>query len=77
MRFAAALTATGLLSFLILEIAKIVLEPVVAYLLAVLAAGVAIAFKIAMIGLVLMLGVGAIGVGIYVYRRTRQDPLDA
>ena len=69
MRFTAALTATGLLSYLILEIAKILLAPLVAYLLGVLA----IVLKVAAIagGIGLMIGLAA--VGFYVYRRTRRN----
>ncbi|MEQ8331554.1 MAG: hypothetical protein RH859_13940 [Longimicrobiales bacterium] len=71
MRFAAALSVTGLLGFVILEALKILLAPLAAWLLA-----------IAMVGVKLLLIVGAVvgacvavGVGVYVYKRTRKDPL--
>ena len=64
MRFAAAITATGLLSFLLLEIAKLFIAPLIAWALGVLA----IALKV----LLLALAVGAaIGVGVYFYRRSK------
>ena len=65
MRFAATLTATGLLGFLLLEALKILLAPVGLWLLGV-----------AMLGLkIVLIAVGvsvALGVGIFVYRRVQR-----
>lgn len=65
MRFAAAITATGLLSFLLLEIAKMFMAPIVAWVIGVLA----IALKFLLIALAAGL---AIGVGVYFYRRSKE-----
>ena len=70
MRFAATLTATGLLGFLLLEALKIILAPVGVWLL-----GVAmVALKLVLIAV----GVSvAVAVGVFVYRRTQKagDPV--
>ena len=58
MRALAPVALTGLASLILLEILKIVMEPVVAWLLVVLA-----------LGLKITLGVAVVGVGIYFARR--------
>jgi hypothetical protein len=70
MRFAATLTATGLLSYLVLEIAKLFMAPIVAWVIGLLT----VVFKIAFI--VLALGI-LVGVGIYFYRRSRDVAVEA
>ena len=65
MKALAPLAFTGLVSLILLEILKIIMEPVVAWLLGVLA-----------LGLKISLGLIAIGVVIYLirrYYRTRND----
>lgn len=66
MKFAASLTATGLISLLVLEALKILLAPVAAWLLGL----VMVAVKIALI----TLGVGlALGVSVWAFRRYRRS----
>ena len=61
MRALAPLAFTGLVSLILLEILKIIMEPVVAWLLGVLA-----------LGLKISLALIAIGVAIYLVRRSYQ-----
>ncbi len=73
MRMAASLTVTGFVGFLILEALKILLAPLAAWLLVVAAFGLKIvAIAVAVLGACL-----AIGVGVYVYRRTRRSAVQA
>jgi len=65
MKFAAGLTVTGILGFLLLEALKIIMVPVTAWVMGLLV----VALKIALIGLVLMV---VIGVGIFLYRRQQK-----
>jgi hypothetical protein len=58
MRAAATLSLTGLLGVILLELAKIVMEPVVAWMIGVL-----------LLGLKIGLGLIAVGVTIFVVRR--------
>ncbi len=65
MKFAAGLTVTGILGFLLLEALKIIMVPVTAWVMGLLA----IALKIVLIGLVLVV---VIGVGIFLYSRQQK-----
>lgn len=65
MKFAAGLTVTGILSFLLLEALKIVMVPVTAWVMALLA----LALKIVLICIVL--GV-VIGLGVFFYKRQQK-----
>jgi hypothetical protein len=65
MKFAAGLTVTGILGFLLLEALKIIMVPVTAWVMGLLA----IALKIALIALVLVV---VIGVGIFLYSRQQK-----
>ena len=65
MRFAAGLTASGIIGFLLLEALKILMVPITAWVMGLLA----LALKL----LLITLGVGAaLGVGFFVYRRSRK-----
>ena len=65
MRFAAGLTASGIIGFLLLEALKILMVPITAWVMGLLA----MALKI----LLVSLGVAtAIGVGVFFYRRSRR-----
>lgn len=65
MRFAAGLTATGIIGWLLLEALKILMVPITAWVMGLLA----VALKI----LLVTLGVGmAVGVGIFFYRRSKR-----
>ena len=64
MRFAAGLTASGIIGFLLLEALKILMVPITAWVMGLLA----MALKI----LLVTLGVAAaIGVGVFMYRRSK------
>ena len=65
MRFAAGVTVTGILGFLLLEALKIVMVPVTAWIMGLLA----IALKIFLIGLVLAV---VVGLGIFFYKRQQK-----
>lgn len=65
MRFAAGLTATGIIGFLLLEALKILMVPITAWVMGLLA----MALKIFLI----TAGVAtAIGVGVFFYRRSKK-----
>jgi len=64
MKFAAGLTVSGVVGFLLLEALKILMVPITAWIMGLLA----IALKIVLIGL----GAAAVlGVGVFVYRRSK------
>jgi hypothetical protein len=65
MRFAAGLTATGIIGFLLLEALKILMVPITAWVLGLLA----LALKV----LLITLGIAAaLGAGIFFYRRSKK-----
>ena len=73
MKFAASLTVTGILGFLILEALKIVLAPVAAWLITVLAVIIKIVLGVFVAGMgLLFLGL-VVGVSIWVYRRYKRS----
>lgn len=65
MRLAAGLTASGIIGFLLLEALKILMVPVTAWFMGLLA----LALKMFLIALGLT---AALGVGVFVYRRSRK-----
>ena len=65
MKFAAGLTVTGILGFLLLEALKIIMVPVTAWVMGLLV----IVLKIALVGLVLVV---VTGVGVFLYRRQQK-----
>ena len=69
MRFAAGLTVTGILGFLLLEALKIVLVPVSQWIIAMLAGLLAVALKILLVGSVLGAALLMGGVAFWLYRR--------
>lgn len=73
MRFAAGLTATGIIGFLLLEALKILMVPITAWVMGLLA----MALKVLLLGLAVVAAVGAVGLGVYVYRRTQRADADA
>lgn len=65
MRFAAGLTATGVIGFLLIEALKILMVPVTAWVMGLLA----VALKIVLV----TLGIAAaLGVGFFVYRQSQK-----
>jgi len=65
MRFAAGLTVTGILGFLLLEALKIIMVPVTAWVMGLLVVAVKI-----LLGVLIVFALGmAIGVGVFFYNR--------
>ena len=69
MRFAAGLTATGIIGWLLLEALKILMVPITAWVMGLLA----MALKIALITAGV---VTAVGVGVFFYRRSKRSRAD-
>ena len=70
MRFTAGLTAAGVIGWLLLEALKILMIPVAAWVMGLLA----VALKIVLMAL----AVGAaLGVGVFLFRRTRKAQAEA
>jgi hypothetical protein len=70
MRLAAGLTATGVIGFILLEALKILMIPIAAWAMGLLA----VALKV----LLMMLGLAAtLGVGVFVYRRSKKARAEA
>jgi hypothetical protein len=65
MRLAAGLTATGIIGFLLLEALKILMVPITAWVMGLLL----VALKVLLVTLGLAT---ALGVGVFVYRRSRK-----
>lgn len=65
MKFAAGLTATGVIGFIIIEALKILMVPVTAWVMGLLA----MALKIVLVTAGL---VAAVGLGVFVYRRSKK-----
>jgi hypothetical protein len=65
MRLAAGLTATGIIGFLLLEALKILMVPITAWVMGLLL--VALKILLVTVGLAT-----ALGVGVFVYRRSRK-----
>ncbi len=65
MRFAAGLTATGVIGFIIIEALKILMIPVTAWVMGILA----IALKVLLVSLGAF---AALGVGVFMFRRSRK-----
>ncbi len=70
MKFAAGLTATGVIGFIILEALKILMVPITAWVMGLLA----MALKIALITLGI---VAAVGVCVFFYRRSMKADVEA
>jgi len=70
MRFAAGLTASGIIGFLLLEALKILMVPITAWVMGLLA----LALKL----LLIVLGsAAALGVGFFLYRRSQRRDAEA
>ena len=68
MRFAAGLTATGIFGFIIMEALKMLMPSVTVWVMGLLA----MVLKVVLIGFVLILAAGAIGLGIFFYKRAQK-----
>ena len=65
MKFAAGLTVTGILSFIILEALKIIMVPVTTWVLGLLVLAIKLVLVVMVLGLV-------IGVGVFLYKRQQK-----
>jgi lipid-A-disaccharide synthase-like uncharacterized protein len=70
MRFAAGLTATGVIGWLLLEALKTLMIPVTAWVMGLLAAALKIALMALAVGAVL-------GLGVFFFRRSRKAQAEA
>ena len=68
MRFAAGLTATGIIGFIIVEALKLLMPALTAWAIGILAA----ALKLALIGVGLLLAVGAVALAIFLFVRSQR-----
>jgi hypothetical protein len=68
MRFAGGVSVAGLLGFIIIEALKILMIPITAWVMGLLA----VALKIVLMMLVVLLALSAIGVGVFVYKRSQR-----
>jgi hypothetical protein len=73
MKFAAGLTVTGILGFLLLEALKIVLVPVAGWIVGLLV----ILLKVLLIGGVILFVGAMIAVGVFVYKRLKRSHAEA
>ena len=73
MRFAAGLTVTGILGFLLMEALKVVMVPVAAWVMGLLV----IVVKIVLILLVLLVVAAVIGGGVFLYKRGQKAAAEA
>jgi len=73
MKFAAGLTVTGIVGFLLMEALKIVMVPVAGWLVGLLV----ILLKVLLIGGVLLVVGVLVAVGVFVYRRINRSTVEA
>ena len=77
MRFAAGLTVSGIVGFLLLEALKIIMVPVTAWVMGLLA----VLLKIVLIGILLLVGgvvvAVVIAVGVFFYKRQQKASVEA
>jgi hypothetical protein len=77
MRAFPAIALTGVVGVILFEILKILLAPVSVWLIALLGAALAVLLKVVMIAAIVVLSVVAIGVGVYIYRRSARSKAEA
>lgn len=68
MRFAGGVTVAGILGFIIVEALKILMVPITAWVMGLLA----VALKIFLVSLSILAVVAVIGLGVFVYRKTQK-----
>lgn len=73
MRFAAGLTISGIVGFLLLEALKIIMVPVTAWVMSLLA----ILLKIVLVALAVLVAAAVIGIGVFVYKRQKKASVEA
>lgn len=72
MKFAAGLTVTGILGFLLMEIAKLIMPAIAAGIVAFLA----LVVKILLIALVVMVAAAVLGIGYFFYKRGKKHEVE-
>ena len=73
MKFAAGLTVSGIVGFIILEVLKLLLPALTAGIVGFLA----LALKVVLIGLVLMVVAGGLGLAFFLYKRAEKSEVEA
>lgn len=73
MKFAAGLTVSGIIGFLLLEALKIIMVPVTAWVMGLLA----VLLKIVLVTVALGVAALVIGVGVYFYKRQQKASVEA
>jgi hypothetical protein len=73
MRFAAGLTVTGILGFLLLEALKTVMVPVTAWLVGL----IVLVLKVLLIALVVLAVGGMVVLGVFLYKRGQKSKAEA
>lgn len=68
MRFAGCVSLVGILGFIILEALKILMIPITAWVMGLLA----VALKIVLLALTVLVMLAAIGVGVFAYKRSQE-----
>jgi len=68
MRFASCVSLVGILGFIILEALKILMIPITAWVMGLLA----VALKIVLLALTVLVVLAAIGVGVFAYKRSQE-----
>ena len=69
MKFAAGLTVSGILGFIVLEVLKLLLPTLAAWVLVVLG----FALKVLLVGVGLVVAAGLIGLAVFLYRRSERS----
>ena len=72
MKFAAGLTVSGIVGFLLLEALKVVMVPVSGWVLGMLV----VLVKIVLVVSVVLLAAGVIGIGVWIYRRGQKASVE-
>jgi hypothetical protein len=73
MKFAAGLTVTGILGFLLMEALKTVMVPVAAWLVGL----VVLVLKVLLIALVVLAVGGMVALGVFLYKRGQKSTAEA
>lgn len=72
-KFAAGLTVSGILGFLLLEALKVVMVPVAGWVMGLLV----IVVKVVLVALVILAAAAVIGAGVWIYKRGQKASVEA
>lgn len=73
MRFAAGLTVSGVIGFIVLEALKMVMPAVTVWIIGILT----ILLKIVLIGVVIFVVLALLGIGFFFYKRSQRAEMEA